>query len=205
MFRRTRAPLNRARAATPGRTAAAVALVFLVPLVGACTSDDPAPDPAPEREDTLPDPEAPTSATLTTRVVSVQGPPKQQRQRGRLAESVGAVLEEYVDAAFLGGFPRDDFSDAFATFTPGLARRAQRDADFLTGSRYAEAETVRATALRARLSALAPDTGPAGVTAYVRFEMDADGATWVYRGRLLLTPRGDSFRIFGYDMKVVQG
>ncbi|HSV37333.1 MAG TPA: hypothetical protein VLI04_01115 [Nocardioidaceae bacterium] len=120
------------------------------------------------------------------------------KAKTRVTEGVSAALQEYLDSALLGDYPRSDFS--LGGFTRGAVTAAKRDLDLLTGTAFSDAESVTATTLTAELAVLAPDGRPAGATAKVRFALDVDGVPVVVRGRLVLTPNEGTWRIFGYDV-----
>jgi hypothetical protein len=174
------------------RAALIAAATAVLPLATACTDDPPAPEP--DRE----------SVALELSL----GPGASglsPTERDRLQTAVGDTLSAYVVGAFLGDYPRDDFVVALDSFTSGAARMAAEDLDVVTGDGFGAADDVVATRLDARLSTFAPDDTAAGVTAAVHFEFDvvaSDGSIERERlvGRLMLTPEGDEWKIFGYDV-----
>jgi len=165
--------------------------------LSACTSDD-----GDQEDSGAVEPQTPaaTATALDVQVARVAGSLKQAK-RDRLAADVEATIQQYVDDAFLGDYPRSDFAGAFSTFTRGAAEEAARDAELISGAAYSGAESATADALQARLSVLAPGGRAAGVTAKVRFAFDYDETRVTYSGRLLLTPAQGTWRIFGYDLK----
>ncbi len=170
-----------------------VAALVATSALAACTGDD--------KKETGGDPPSapPASAPVQVTVTKVAGTLRMPA-RTALSQDVAAVLQEYVDEAFLGDFPRADFANAFSTFTPGAAKVADKEAELITGAAYSEAESAGAETLTADLSVLAPRGKPAGVTATVRFVFDYDDDSVTYAGRLLLTPQKGTWRIFGYDL-----
>jgi len=144
---------------------------------------------------------------MAVRVTQVAGS-LAKSQRSNLERKVGATISSYFDAAFLSGkYPRTDFSGAFASFTRGAARKAQRDRGLLTNAALGRStESVTAKQKRVSLSVLAPKRSAAGVTALIRLVYVADqaeaGSTKVtISGRLLLTRKQSSgWVIFGYDV-----
>ena len=127
--------------------------------------------------------------------------------REQLQSSVGEVLSTYVVDGFLGDYPRDDFVDVLEVFTSGEAQKAAGDLDLLTASRVGSADDVVARRLLARISTAAIDDDSIGVSAHVTFEFDVMGGNeraggLALRGRLMLTPDGDSWRIFGYKVRL---
>jgi hypothetical protein len=125
-----------------------------------------------------------------------------------LADKVGSVVSAYFDDAFLGGdYPRSDFDGAFATFSAGAAKQAQRDRDLLSNSVLGPTtESVVARRQTAYLSVLAPHKVAAGVTARVDLRFVADrgdepAKEVTVKGRLMLTRKDDGgWKIFGYDL-----
>lgn len=173
-----------------GPIAAAMALL----TASACTDDPAAPDP--ERESVALELSLGPGATGMTPAA-----------RDHLQTAVGDTLSAYVVGAFLGDYPRDDFVVALDAFTSGEARRAARDLDLVTGSRFGTSDAVVATQLDARLSTFAPDETASGVSAAVHFEFEVvadDGSIGLVRlvGRLMLTPEDDEWKIFGYDVEL---
>ena len=122
---------------------------------------------------------------------------------------VGDVLSRYVAGAFLGDYPRQDFIGSFEDFTPRAARSAATHIEVLTGTRFEDASSVRASALSARVSLFAPPDGGMGATAAVdfRFEVTQNGTTSTasLRGRLLLVRERGAWSVFGYDVALDDG
>lgn len=179
------------------RTSAAVALAV---LAAGCSQGDGPGDP---------DRTQPASAAL--RVQTVSGADQlDEGARAELEAAVGDVLSAYVVEAFLGDFPRQEFVASFQSFTSGVAASATRDIETLTAASARDATDVRATELDARLSFLTRgDTVHAG-TATVRFAFEAtmeDGSTrpLLLDGRIMLDAEGETWRIFGYDVRLDDG
>lgn len=194
-------PPRHARPVRRARVAAVVAAwVGAAVLVAGCsTGGDADDDRTPEVE----------SAAL--RVETVSGAERLDEQtRTELEGAVGDVLSDYVVEAFLGPFPREEFVQAFGSFTSQAARTAARDIDRLTAASAADATAVRATRLDARLSFLTRSGTAYAGTAAVDFAFEAtmaDGSTrqLVLDGRILLEADADSWRIFGYDVAFDDG
>lgn len=202
------------RVTGPVRRAAATVLCgLLVATVGACTSDEEAPEAAGEAPSSAGPTEEPTptptveQAPLKVRVTRVAGRMK-PRDQEVLADKVGSVVSAYFDDAFLGGdYPREDFDDAFATFSEGAAAQARGDRDLLTNQDLGPStESVVARRRTAYLSVLAPHKVAAGVTARVDLRFVADrgdepAKEVTVKGRLMLTRKDDGgWKIFGYDL-----
>jgi hypothetical protein len=172
----------------------AVALAWVVPL-GACTGDS--------KEPPKPD-DGPESVALQLSL----GPGAEglsTEARDELQNDVGAALSTYVVEAFLGDYPRDDFVDALDSFTSGVAEDAAIQIDTITGAGFKDAEEVVASRLQARIATFAPGREAVGVTAHVDFAFDVteDGAARevTMRGRLMLMPIDDDWKIFGFDVE----
>lgn len=172
------------------RTAAAL---VALPALAACTSDRPGDDPPPDRN----------QAALEVELVEGAGA-LDEEARAQLETGVGDVLSEYLLAAFLGDFPRDDFVPAFGEFTSRAARGAAEDIDLLTAAQYKDADRVDATRLRVRIASLAQGGDVVGATAEVDFEFDVTGQEpqreFGLTGRFLLVEEDGRWSIFGYDV-----
>jgi len=174
--------------------------VLAAALAAGCSAGSPPDDPSPKAE----------SAAL--RVQTVTGAERLDQQTRAEAEgAVGDVLSDYVVAAFLGDFPRQEFVQAFESFTSVAARKATRDIDMLTAATARDATAVRATDLDARLSFLTQAGEVHGGTATVHFAFDAtmeDGKTrpLALDGRFLLQADDDgTWSVFGYDVRFDDG
>jgi hypothetical protein len=210
------------RQALDALVASLVAGLLLAGTMTACTGDN---DDAPagagsEHRTTTPTTRAvpaPARLDLTVRVTRVSGGLGPAR-RHEVAARVRHVLAAYVRAAYLDGVGAGEgrtatrstrhggtAAGAFAAFTPGTARQARRDQDLLTSAGFADAKEVEPVEATALLSVLAPKGRVVGATALttLRFEVtDADGTTRRrdVRGRLMLTQRQGTWRIFGYEV-----
>lgn len=125
--------------------------------------------------------------------------------RDRLKEKVEAVVDGWLDAAYVGGdYPRTDFDDSFPGFSDGAADDARRDRDLMTNASVGgRIEGVEATKRRLRVDALAVNRRAVGVTA--RFVLDFDTTGQVARservkGRLFMVYRDGDWQVFGYDV-----
>ena len=169
------------------------ALLLVLGLV-ACTDDNQEPPPDQNTDHiALELSLGPTAGELST------------ESRDVLQNDVAGALSSYVVDAFLGDYPRQDFVAALDSFTDGVASQAAQDIDVVTGAGFGDhVDDVAATKLSATIASFAPDNKALGVTAVVdfAFDVDADGTTTEYtrRGRLMLMPVGDTWKIFGYDL-----
>lgn len=182
------------------RTGAVAALVLALGASG-CTGDDQddqQPAGGPEGGDV-------TALETTVTLGQVLGGKLAAARRDRVKEDVKAVVDRWVDAAYVGGeWPRRDFADAFPGFTPGAAAEARRDRALLTNADIGErVESVTATRRRLQLDVLVVRGRPVGVTAHVGVAFRTTGEvarTETVKGRLFLTPAGERWKVFGYDV-----
>ncbi|UMG91965.1 hypothetical protein [Nocardioides sp. TF02-7] len=186
------------------RRPAGAALAVLVPLglvLSGCSGDDqPAGESAPSQEAT-----AIETLATTVRVGEVTGRLGKDRAR-RTAEAVADVVDGWLDGAYVAGdYPRDDFADAFPGFTKGAARLAGKQRGLMSNAAVGDrVESVTPTRRVVRVDLLAPKGEPAGATAHVDLVFEVAGEverTEQVRGRLLLTPKGDGWRVFGFDVE----
>ena len=126
--------------------------------------------------------------------------------RERIKAKVAAVVDDWIDAAYVGGdWPRSDFGKAFPHFSTRAARDAEQDAGLMSNQRLGERlENVEATKRRLRIDVLAVRGRAAGVTA--RFVLGMHLAGQVNRservaGSLFLTWRDGDWQVFGYDVQ----
>ncbi|MBA2956629.1 hypothetical protein GON03_01175 [Nocardioides sp. MAH-18] len=178
------------------------AAVVLTLLASACSGDD-------EQTRDGPEPAAVASEVPEEVVVTdlgfgaVEGRLPRAR-RDALASEVQAVVDEWVDAAYLGDYPRTDFSAAWAHFTPGARRQAERDAALMSNSDIgAKIDGVEAETRRVRLDVLAVRQRPMGVTAHVVLRFATAGSMaqeMRVAARLYLTEGDQGWQVFGYDV-----
>ena len=125
-------------------------------------------------------------------------------RQAKVLASVTAVVDPWFDEAFLGDFPRSDFSAAFAEFTKDAAADAQRDLDVLTSSGIADQiDSATATNRRVRLDVFAPKGHPRGVTANFVLDFDTTGDLEEHlrvHGSLYLAKDKGEWKVFGYDV-----
>ncbi|WP_243059362.1 hypothetical protein [Nocardioides sp. SR21] len=162
----------------------------MVTLVAACTGEEPEP---------------PDSPSTALRVATVHGDGLDERARARFESEVSDVVARYVEAGFLGGYPRDDFVQGFEDFTSGAAEQAVGDLEVLTAARFENASSVRATDLGAALSFYVVDGEALGATAWIDFAFDVDDGesttTAALDGRLVLERRNERWSVFAYDVR----
>ncbi len=201
----------------PLGSVAAGALVLAV--LSACTSEATVPDtPTPAME------EQTTPLRVSAPVTRVAG---RLSEEDRLAvrREVEALLADYVTAAFLD--PDTPPDQLFTGFTAGATRLARAQGAVLsradlvvdparaTDTDAAGAATVEVVSVEAPVNVLAPKGRPAGATARLDLiltvtpqpndDTAADSGALStedvrLRGRLLLTPVGEGWKIFGFDV-----
>ncbi len=189
------------------RTALVVPAALIALVATGCSSSDadPAPDePSSPAGSAATEDAAPGLATTVTvrKVTGTLSPEAREHVRDRVAEAVDA----WIDAAYVGGeYPRSDFDDAFASFTPGAGARARGDLDLMTNAGVGErVEAVTARLREVKLDVLAHEGRPAAVTATFRLGIGLSGEVDRVdrvRGRLLLTYTAGGWKIFGYDVE----
>lgn len=201
-----------ARRTTRTRATVLTGMVLVgVILLSGCTGDSDDTGEGAPAESTSAAPEVPTKVSVATVTGRLPQPARQ-----RLADQVGAVVDGWFEAAYLGGdYPREDTAEAWADswpgFTKGAAREARRDAALMSNrSIGADIDDVQALRRVVKLDVLAVKGKAAGVTARVRlrFETASDGEagpTVAVVGRLYLSPAHPNatdpgWQVFGYDM-----
>jgi hypothetical protein len=120
-----------------------------------------------------------------------------------LAHEVREVVDRWTDAAYLGDYPRRDFSRAFPGFTRGAATLAHRDQRLMSNEAIGRRiDGVRATARKVRIDALAVHQRAVGVTAHVFLAFRTTGhleRRYRVAARLYLTRTDSGWKVFGYD------
>jgi hypothetical protein len=128
-----------------------------------------------------------------------------EAHRVRVKEGVDKVIDPWFDGAFLGDFPRSDWSAAFAGFTKDAASDAQgRDLDLLTNAAIADQiESATATRRRVRLNVFSYRGHPRGATAHFVLDFTTEGGleeSLQLRGDLYLAKDRGEWKVFGYDV-----
>ena len=125
-------------------------------------------------------------------------------QRRALALDVREVVDGWIDAAYLGDYPRTDFADSWPGFTARAQAQARRDADLMSNRDIgADTDEVEAEVRDVALDVVSVKGRPAGVTARValRFVTTGDTSQTVrVHGRLYLTRGKQGWQVFGYDV-----
>lgn len=190
----------------------ALGALTLVTGLNGCSGDDPA---TPGAEPTsgpaaAPDTPSPEPVLTTASIDKIDGDLDASR-RGVLKSRVSGAVDAWIDSAYGGTYPRDDFSEAFGSFTKNATRRAKQDADLLSNAGVGlEVDDVQAVRRRVHLDVLGVAGRPVAVTARVDLVFKLTGEITrrdAISGRLYLTfdksSAGDTtpgWRIFGYDL-----
>lgn len=188
------------------------ALVAVLVLAPACSKDasDPPDARAPQGSPTSqvssepPAPQLETRATIRTVTGGLS-----QGARAALKARITETVDGWFDAAYLGGdYPRTDFDDAFAAFTPGARQRAVADRKLMSNAAVGTTTyQVRALARRVIIDVLAEGGRASAVTVAFRLGMARAGDTGAERrervaGHLYLTyAPGDGWQVFGFDVQ----
>lgn len=185
-----------------GATATALALALGVALAaGGCSGGDDEPGAGPSGSAT-----APGARAVQTQVSfgTITGKLSAETRK-RLAEQVGAVVDGWTQAAYLGGdYPRHSFSDSWPGFTAGAEKEAHGDRALMSnqdiGDRIDGVEEHKSTV---KLDVLAVKKHPVGVTARVFLGFATTGHVKRevrVKGRLFLTHTDHGWKVFGYDV-----
>jgi hypothetical protein len=125
-------------------------------------------------------------------------------QREALTAAITGVVDGWLDGAYLGDFPRADFSGAFSGFTAGAAAKAQRDLALMSNAAISDRiRTAEATRRSVSLDVLAVRQRPVGVTARIDVAFETTGTLTgpqQVAGTLDLTPVDGRWKVFGFDV-----
>lgn len=174
-------------------------------LLAGCSSGSPDAEPS-VRVSTL----TPTAEpTVETEVVpgKLRGTMTRAGREATVAE-VADVVDAWIEEAWLAGpWPRE-VTGVWGTFTAGAAELAERDADLTSAAAFGpQAESVRATKRKVKVDLLARRLVPVGATARVSLHLQVrtteapdEPREFRLRGRLVLTPTDDGWKIFGHEL-----
>jgi hypothetical protein len=142
-------------------------------------------------------------ATVTT--LHSAGKKLDGAHRERVKTGVNEAIDPWFDGAFIGDFPRSDWSAAFTGFTKGAAADAQgRDLDLLTNAGIGDQiDSATAIRRRVRLNVFAAKGHPRGATAHFVLEFATKGEvaeSMSVHGDLYLFKEKGQWRVFGYDV-----
>jgi hypothetical protein len=145
----------------------------------------------------------PEPASAPAAVATVTGRLSADR-RDALADAVTQVVDGWLEGAYLGDFPRTDYSAAFAGFTAGAGAKARRDLALMTNAAISEKiDKAEATKRTISLDVLSIRQRPVGVTATVDLTFETSpslAGAQVVTGTVELTPVGNRWKIFGFDV-----
>lgn len=203
-----RGPLDRARdRALPGarrrwcQAAVATAAVVAVTALGACSGGG---DGDSERQPAQSASKAAEPLTTDAALGKVRGRLSTKASDAIVAK-ITKVVDGWIDAGLGGEYPRTDFAAAFAGFTPDARALAAKQSALLTNAEVgADLERAELTERVVRVDVVAPKGKPVGATARIHLTVELDGAverTDLVTGRLMLTPSGGEWRIFGFDVR----
>jgi hypothetical protein len=176
-----------------------VAVLLLAAAVGCDSGDD-----IGDSSDPSPGSHASDLPAVDTVITIEHGEGMDAARQAKVLAGVTGVIDPWFDEAFLGDFPRSDFSAAFSAFTKDAAADAQRDIDLLSSSGIAEQiDSATATNRRVRIYVFAPDGHPRGVTANFVLDFDTTGdleEQLRVHGALYLAKDKGEWKVFGYDV-----
>ena len=187
------------------RRCAGLALVLVVPLTACSSPAEPSASPERlSRNDARASLASHPPVPTTTRIHRVHGRLPDARRKA-VRKQVGAVVDRWWDAAFLGGaYPRSSFPSAFPGFTASAEKLARDDKAVMTNqTRGPHVDSVTATHRSVSLDILATGKRARTVTAHVVLKFDSTGdkaGRTTVSGRLFLTRTRGAWRIFGYDV-----
>ncbi|MFZ2501464.1 MAG: hypothetical protein WAW88_02160 [Nocardioides sp.] len=121
-----------------------------------------------------------------------------------VAAEVGDLVDDYLDWAYLGDYPRTDWSTPAPGFTPRAQRALQRDLLLMTNAAEgADLTAVTSDERVVSVDVFAPRGTPAGATARYRVTFTTESAAGeqqrIARGRLILSPAATGgWEIVGY-------
>jgi|GEM_PF-1757000 len=188
--------------------AAAGATLVSVALVG-CSGDevDAGGGPAPTGEPT-PTPTPTPEPIVTNATINRVDGDLAASGRDRLRDRVLVAVDAWIDGAYGGSYPRDDFSEAFASFTSAAGKRAIGDQDLMSNASIGEQlDAVLPVRRRLRIDVLGVEGRAVAVTAQVVLGLELSGEITRrdrIAGSLYLTyeksGRAPGWRVFGYDV-----
>ncbi len=181
---------------------AAITATALFALTGCSGSNDDGPDADPSSSTASPSGPPPVETHTTMGVISGKLGGK---DKDRIKKKIAGVVDDWLDAAYVGSdWPRP-LDKAFPHFSTGAKRDARHDAALMSNQKLADRlETVEATKRRLRVDVLAVKKRAVGVTARFVLRMRLAGEVnraEEVRGSLFLTNREGDWKVFGYDVQ----
>lgn len=130
-------------------------------------------------------------------------------QAEQVLAEVTEVVDAWIDAAYAGDYPRTDFADAYASFTPGARSRAEAQAAVMSNAEVGgDVDGARVIDRSVTVDVLGAKGKPAGATARIEVSVELTGGverTDQVTGRLMLTPGNDGWQVFGFDVSRGEG
>ena len=187
--------------------AAAGATLVSVALVGCSGDEVDVGGPAPTAETTPTSTPAPEPIVTNATINRVDGD-LAASGRDRLRDRVLMALDAWIDGAYGGSYPRDDFSEAFTSFTAAAGKRAIGDQDLMSNASIGDRlDTVLPVHRRLRIDVLGVEGRAVAVTAQVVLGLELSGEITRrdrIAGSLYLTyeksGKAPGWRVFGYDV-----
>lgn len=190
------------------RAATGVVLLALVASASACTGDG---DDAANSADnttssgsTAPSAGDPDAVIVTGRLGRTVGDMNKKTRNGVL-DGVLPVVDAWIESAYGGEYPRTDFDGAFDGFTAGAVKQADGALDILTNADIGgQVDGVTFTRRNVVVDTVGRGNDPAGATARVNLEFTTTGdveSTVAVKGRLMLSPVKQGWKIFGFDVR----
>lgn len=177
-------------------------LAAVLLATSACSGDEPKDDSDEPRGTATT--ESATPALETTASIGEVVGKLGKKNRKHLVDKVAAMVDQWIDAAYVGGdYPRDDFGGSFSVFTQDAAALAEKQSGVMSNAAIGEdIDTVEATKRIVKVDVLAAEGRPVGVTARLRLVMEIDGGDRKeqVRGRLVLTKAASGWQVFGFDV-----
>lgn len=191
-----------------GRFVAVLVTLGALSAAGCSGGDEPAPGAETTSSPTVELSEPTDAPTLEVEPVTKSGSivgrlPK--RDRTRVEGAVSDIAVRFLNAAYLAGdYPRADFRDSYPGFTGGAARVARNDLRLLTNKPIGEkVDEITATGIGVKVDLLAVGKRAVASTAHVELAFRTVGKIkkrFRVQGRLLMTKKNGSWKIFAYDL-----
>ncbi len=186
-----------------------VAAVALSTLLVACTNDDGSSSSPASSVSTSTGPSTKLTkpnAPLEVSIGAMKGGVEKQRRDG-IRKAAAKPIESWMQAAFLAGkYPHSSFPGAYAGWTAQAAQFAMRDKGVTTNAALGkDLIGLVADQRTARLYVFADRGVTGGTTANVRMMLTGEKSNgnltkFVISGKLYLTRKENTWRIFGYDL-----
>lgn len=184
-------------------------LLAIALVLSGCSGDDkndksddkPTPTASPTSTPTA---EKPKPVVIDAKIGEIRGR-MWVKPRAALVKNIATIVDGWFEAAYLGNYPRRDFTRAFPRFTSGAAKQARADRKLMSNAGVGDRiDSTQARTKVVRVDVLASNKRPAAVTARVQLVFQTTGdyeRRITVDGRLFLTrSKAGTWRIFGYDV-----